>query len=479
MGRRAHRRAVAVRERQILNHALACALRAADAARQILLAECARPDGPRGEIGKCPADDEAELAIRSILRSEFPGWGFLGEETGLCAANSGEHHMWVVDPNDGTTSMQRGYRGHAVSIGLLRDGVPVLGVVWAVDAPDDRGDLISWAEGCGPILRNGVPVPPPDWPRQLSAEHVVGVSQGANRNPRGYAAAVAPARFVGLPSIAYRLALVAVGEHVATLSLNSLQEWDFAAGHALVRGAGGTLVDDSARPVRYAGTGAGPATRVFAGSPDVVRQLVRGHWDGVSRSGFGPAAPPTDFYPIRPNPGKLVHDSGILSRAHGCLLGQLAGDWSNDRPAPHAEAALLLARALVLDKPLPEFTLESAAPLGIAGKQDSVLVATVAAIIRIGLDVLAARAFAREWAARQGVTVPSALDAALSCLPNFDDPVSGALSGAIYGREYIPSGRVLEILSCRTPERTAEYWPTDALVIAERLLTSTTSTLEA
>jgi len=47
-----------------LSAALRTALEAVAVARDILLAECARPDGPRGEIGHCPADDEAEWAIR-------------------------------------------------------------------------------------------------------------------------------------------------------------------------------------------------------------------------------------------------------------------------------------------------------------------------------------------------------------------------------------------------------------------------------
>ena len=116
--------------------------------------------GHRGEIGKCPADDEAEWAIREVLLGRLSQWGFLGEETGGQAAAAGEHHVWVVDPNDGTSSMQRGWRGHAVAIGVVRGGVPVLGVVQAVDAPDDDGDLITWAEGCGPVCRNGVAVAP-------------------------------------------------------------------------------------------------------------------------------------------------------------------------------------------------------------------------------------------------------------------------------------------------------------------------------
>src|ERR1051326_6332399 len=183
-----------------LEAALQVALDAVATARTILLNECARPDGPRGEIGRCPADDEAEWAIRRILLSAFPDWGYLGEETGASPAATGVDCVWMVDPNDGTTSMQRGYRGHAIAVGLTRRGVPVLGVVCAVDAPDDDGDLFVWAEGCGPIVRNGKPLPPRQWPEELEPHDVVGLSQGANRNPVGYLKCIEPARFVSSPS---------------------------------------------------------------------------------------------------------------------------------------------------------------------------------------------------------------------------------------------------------------------------------------
>ena len=104
--------------------ALKAATKAAEAAAELLLAECARETGPRGSIGHCPADIEAENVIRSILTDAFPRWGYRGEETGYRPPADGEIHVWVVDPNDGTEAMQRGYRGSAVSIALLREGVP-------------------------------------------------------------------------------------------------------------------------------------------------------------------------------------------------------------------------------------------------------------------------------------------------------------------------------------------------------------------
>ena len=454
-------------------------MRAAEVARGILLAECARPDGPRGEIGKCPADDEAELAMREILLSAFPGWGFLGEETGVHDAAPGESCMWVVDPNDGTTTMQRGYRGHAISIGVVRDGLPILGVVWAVDAPDDRGDLFTWAEDCAPLTRNGIVVATPRWRSRLSPDDIVGVSQSANRNPVGYAHCVAPARFIGVPSIAYRLALVAAGDHVATLSLNPLRAWDYAGGHALIRAAGGVVLDALGNSVAYPAHGLGTPTRVFAGSPSVVGSLIHQQWEGVTRSGFGESEPPPDVYPIRPIPGRLVHDSGVLSRAQGSFLGQLLGDWAGGQPGPAGEEAILLARSLVMGTSQPAPSLASAAPLGICAAEQTgevgLLAATLTRVIRDGLDAQTTVGFARDLAAARGVTIGDTLTRALSALVHdttFGDPVSGALFGAVYGRDFFPRPLQQRVLSSRARGRPAHYWPTDLFAMIERLLTT-------
>jgi ADP-ribosyl-[dinitrogen reductase] hydrolase len=308
--------------------ALQAALDAAHAAALILRAECARPQGPRGPKGHCPADDEAERVIRNRLLEASPGWGYRGEETGFQPPTSGETHIWLVDPNDGTESMQDGFRGHAISIALLRAGEPVLGVVYSVDAPDDDGDLFAWAEGCGPLQRNGHPMPSRAWPGALEPDGVVFVSQGADRHPYGNLQCVQPARFRDVPSVAYRLALAAV-EGVAAVSLNAPGDYDYGAGHALLKGAGGLLVNERGEEVTYTLGGRSHTHYCFGGDPKVVAQLAMRPWNQVKGSGFGIAAPPAHLTPVAPvrlEPGRLIHKSAVLRRAHGCLLGQLAGD---------------------------------------------------------------------------------------------------------------------------------------------------------
>jgi ADP-ribosyl-[dinitrogen reductase] hydrolase len=303
-----------------LAHALRVALAAAREAGDLLRADLHRPGGPRGKIDKAEADVEAETLIRGRLSAAFPSWGYLGEETGRTEGAPGAP-LWLVDPNDGTRDYLRGQRGSAVSIGLLHERRPVLGVVYAFAYPDDQGDLFAWAEGTGLVRRNGRPVAPP-LPAELTAGDVVVVSSGGARSPGVNLECTSPARFRPVPSIAHRLALVAAGEAAAAISVHAPGAWDYGAGHALIRGAGAVLVDENGREITYNADGTSNVKRAFAGSETVAREMSRRPWE---RTRDNPE-PSTGDFPLRPALGRTVPDAGVLSRAQGCLLGQVAGD---------------------------------------------------------------------------------------------------------------------------------------------------------
>jgi len=305
--------------------ALGAALGAALEAGKLLREDFHRPGGPRGSGAHAEVDEHAERVIRDRILAAFPA-AYRGEETGPASGGDGEH-TWLVDPNDGTSAYLKGWRGSAVSIALVRRGVPVLGVVYAPCYPDDNGDLFAWAEGCGPVMRNGNPVTTDLADKDLNGSDdvpaIVFMSQDADKNPAGNAACVAPARFIAMPSIAYRLALVAAGEGVAAISLNGPGDWDYAGGHALLVGVGGTLIDQTGKPITYGSRGESHCQWCFGGAPAAVNALYQQHWHGVFSSRAKSAGP---FALVRPERGAAVPDPRQLSRAQGCLLGQLAGD---------------------------------------------------------------------------------------------------------------------------------------------------------
>jgi ADP-ribosylglycohydrolase/fructose-1,6-bisphosphatase/inositol monophosphatase family enzyme len=290
-----------------------------------LSAEFAREGGPRGLDDKCPADDEAEELVRRRLTAAFPDHGFLAEEDrsqDRSPAQGAGGHAWVVDPNDGTRDFRLGRRGASVSIGLLRDGLPVLGVVLAHTAPLGGEDLFTWAEGTGAPRRNGEPVAPASARDALRQGDVVLTSAAAEAWPRENAALLWPARFRPCVSIAYRLALVAAGEAAGTASLQPLDGHDVTAGHALLRGAGLSLLDLAGEEVRYRAAGRSFVGPVVAGALAVARDLA----ERLGRRPAGGPPPPQELGLCRPRPGRPAADVALLRRAQGALLGQLCGD---------------------------------------------------------------------------------------------------------------------------------------------------------
>jgi ADP-ribosylglycohydrolase/fructose-1,6-bisphosphatase/inositol monophosphatase family enzyme len=303
-----------------LRAALDCARAAALEAGHLLREDLLRPDGARGGGDKAEADVEAEHLIRQRLFGVFPDWGYLGEETGRVAGMPGAP-LWLVDPNDGTRDYLGGRRGSTVSIGLLRDRRPVLGVVFAFAYPDGRGDLFAWAEGCGPLQRNGRPVAT-RLPSSLSPMDVVLVSSNGDRAAEANLRCALPGRYRPVPSIAHRLALVAAGEASVVTSIHSPGAWDYGAGHALLVSAGAVLVDQDGREITYGEDGSSKARCVFGAAPGLAQEMAARPWSEALDaapwgSGEGPA---------RLRRGEAVRDAALLDRAQGCLLGQVAGD---------------------------------------------------------------------------------------------------------------------------------------------------------
>jgi myo-inositol-1(or 4)-monophosphatase len=77
------------------------------------------------------ADRATETWLREVLPALIPGTNFAGEEFGY--DEPGPEGLWIVDPVDGTSNFSFGSPLWAVSIGLLKDGVPVLGAIFAPD----------------------------------------------------------------------------------------------------------------------------------------------------------------------------------------------------------------------------------------------------------------------------------------------------------------------------------------------------------
>lgn len=302
--------------RELLDQVVQMALEAGQTIRD----EFYHENGPRGFSGKAPVDVEIEAELRRQLKEITPDWPILGEELPY-QEGTDQEHCWILDPQDGTSAFHRGFRGSTVAIGLLKNGEPVLGVVYAPLYPNDRGELMAGAQGVG-LFHNGQRIEPSAPRHPLSPYDIAAVSQDADQRLEANTWTLAPARYLPLPSVAFRLALAAVGEVRVGMSLAPLRTLDVAASHALLKLSG--------RVLRNLGDPDDPVVRYDAeanlhgcigADPQAVEQLTPWPWESV----FGPRQS-TELAVPRPRTS-IRPDGGLsLERAQGCLLGQVAGD---------------------------------------------------------------------------------------------------------------------------------------------------------
>ncbi|MGE6660933.1 inositol monophosphatase family protein [Pseudomonas sp. NPDC077408] len=287
---------------------------AVEAAGELIIREWEREGGPRGSGDKAAVDEEIERLLYEQLIGLLDV-DFWGEET--CQRLTGQRFCWVVDPHDGTRDFLLGLPGSAISVALLRDGQPVLGVVYAPISPERGRDCIAWAEGLPHLLRNGASHPVDLSNARLEAGKIVWLSAAASRKPNANIRLCEPARFVAMPSVAYRLARAAAGDGVAAVSLTSLSAHDVAAGHALLIGAGGVLLNQSGKPLGYRNMSL-VCVRCFGGAAAACAALASRPWSQAleERNNQQRNAPITPAFP------PVLH----LQRAFGCLAALLIGD---------------------------------------------------------------------------------------------------------------------------------------------------------
>jgi myo-inositol-1(or 4)-monophosphatase len=203
------------------------------------------------------ADRAAERAIREQLARERPRDGFLGEEGGDSAGDSGLR--WVVDPLDGTVNFLFGIPQWCVSVAVQDGAGSLVGAIY--DAV--RGDLFTAVRGTPPTVQGHVgsqprraigPSRPPE-PRTLTASRRSDLSTAMVATGLAYDARVRAAQARVLTrtvphvrdirrfgSAALDLAWTAAGRYDAYFE-RTVKPWDIAAGTLLCEAAGLRVVE--------------------------------------------------------------------------------------------------------------------------------------------------------------------------------------------------------------------------------------------
>ena len=187
------------------------------------------------------ADHLSEAMIVEAIQAQYPDDAILAEETGEHRAiageapTSGRGRVWIVDPLDGTVNYANGIPVFCVSIGLVIDGEPAVGVI--VDPT--RHESFS-AVRDGPALLDGRPITASD--KDKLSDFVISMAlsgRAATSRSRNLRRQIRISRSMG--SAALALAYVANGRFDAFIQQGGLSAWDVAAA-GLIAERGGALV---------------------------------------------------------------------------------------------------------------------------------------------------------------------------------------------------------------------------------------------
>ena len=211
------------------------------------------------------ADRDVEQLIAARIREAFPEDGFLGEEYGFQPGSTA--YTWVVDPIDGTSPFLNGMPNWCVSVAVLHEGVPVIGVIFA---PYYQECYVA-AQGKGATL-NGRKLQV-DATRTLQ-NHVTGFGANSYVSPEKVGEILASllaegGNFIRIGSGALMLAWVAAGRVVGYYE-PYMHAWDCLAGYCLVKEAGGWC-----HPFNTEGERLNKGAQVLAVAPGAEADLRR------------------------------------------------------------------------------------------------------------------------------------------------------------------------------------------------------------
>ena len=196
------------------------------------------------KIGYDPVT-EADRAVDAVLRQNLlrDGEGWLSEESVDDVARLSKSRVWVVDPLDGTREFVAGIPEFCVSIGFVENGRPVAG---GICNPATNETIIGSIDSG--VLYNGKPARPSQ--RTTLRGSLILASRSEVKRGEWQQFQTGDYQIRPMGSVAYKLGLVAAGRADITFTLTPKNEWDVAAGAALVESAGGWVLKLGNSPLR-------------------------------------------------------------------------------------------------------------------------------------------------------------------------------------------------------------------------------------
>ena len=180
------------------------------------------------------ADLAANKIIKKNLISKYPNFGWLSEETKDSEHRLSNEYVWIIDPIDGTKEFIEGISNFAISIGLVKNQKPILGVLYNPATEElfygskNNGSFYNGKKCQISTLKN------------IEKVKIV-VSRSEIKAGLWEKFSFKQESKIEIGSVAYKLGLIAANKYDFFATLKPKNEWDICAGHIIIQEAGGVL----------------------------------------------------------------------------------------------------------------------------------------------------------------------------------------------------------------------------------------------
>jgi myo-inositol-1(or 4)-monophosphatase len=188
----------------------------------------------------------ADLAVDAFLKKHVralkPEAAWLSEESADDASRLNQRNVWIVDPIDGTRAFASGHADWSIVVALVRDGRPVLGIVYAPAHDTLYEAVFQHGAWCNGVRLNG------PLTTSFRKARFAGPLPMAAPLETLYGPLIKVPR---IPSLALRLVRLAEGSHDIGFVSSGAWDWDIAAADVILREAGARLTDQQGQAPLY------------------------------------------------------------------------------------------------------------------------------------------------------------------------------------------------------------------------------------
>ena len=191
------------------------------------------------------ADIEINSIIKDKLVSLYPNIPIISEESDLNKNDFLKKMYWLIDPIDGTSSFAKKLDGYTINIALIKAGVPILGII----AHPPSNTIWFGSEKKAIVFKDSIETKIKVLNFNKNNLKVI-LSYNYDYKTKSLVEQL-PNAHIAYISSSLKFCKLAEGKAHLYPRLQSISKWDIAAGDAILRSAGGAILNKKGNEIRY------------------------------------------------------------------------------------------------------------------------------------------------------------------------------------------------------------------------------------